>query len=415
MTTIKMSQIKRDDWKQNPLDYVTKPQQTNLERVTPQLSLAPAVKDALKKLDAIGFDISTLEKAFRITRHLADPSISEAIADMGPTGYATVYSQHIKGTPPPQSTPPSAPPTVGDVVQGNIARISMKMLAAYQQEEMAELLRLLMDAGFRMDDPTRAGMILSELSGSNAPSADMARQMVSLTQNPAAYEQLMTQAAMGAQYQNPPKRDYPVVLDQTLPPSGPVKTKEEVDRERAIELMEQEEINKQIDEDMQGPRYQEQLQNMRTKLPGAPPPTPPAAPSPVTPTPVAPSPAPKAAPLIIDYVPGQGGAQGKTKAMMDMVALYPQMQQRLPSGSTPIQLGDNVGVPVFPEDKSKKFKLPSKGGEMVVAYDTMEEAMIVGKTGDNKLAVFTFPYLQPDIWDVDARQVRRSLRQPKRQ
>lgn len=440
MTTIKMSQILQD-WQENATEYVKGPRDTSKDHML-YIGLTPAVQETLKKIDAIGFNISTQDQALKVTEWLADPSILAAIMDMTDYEYAEVYSKYVKGTPPPPQAHdlPSAPPTVGDVVQGNLGRVSMRMVAQYQHEEMVELIRLLMDAGFRMDDHNTAVLVLGELGASNSPSADMAQHLMRLTSNEALYDQMMNEAAGGAKYQNPtpwsmPSKipntpSYGPLLDQSMPGRNPiVKTKQELEQENLESQQDLQKHYQEIDKEVQSPAYQEQIRQMQDvpAAPPTPPPTTPAAPPPSM-APPAPTPpkAPAAPALGLNYVPGQGGAQGKAKALSEMASMYSQMQNQLPRDVIPAIQGETIAG-VYPEtrqksDFRKETKVLIRGGEMVAAYDQApgrvenpEEAMVVGKTKDGKLAVFTFPYMQPAIWDVDAREVRKSLRQPKRQ
>lgn len=376
--SLKMAQV---DWKEDPIKYVTSPQRPSKSKsVTPTLTLHPTVEEALKRLDAIGFNMASQGDAMQIAKYLADSNILGAISDMTQEEYAQVYSRFIKS---------------GSA--GFLAKLSMRQIAQ-QNDDMVELLHLLLDAGLRMDEYDSAVMVLSELSEAKTPAAPLANQLLQVMQDENLYNEMVAQAAEGAAYQNPP--DVPIPSNMPVqpgqPPQPPYKTVMEKEKQvqpgQDAKTMEQ--MIKEIDQDILEAedaeskndlmRYQKQLRdNLSKKQPQSP------------------------------EVVYQSQPLGME------LAQQPQVAPTAPQASiSPVAPGESTGVAIYPESSvAKSLGYIAKGGDTVVSYTrrggpsgrTPQKAKVIGKTSDGKLAVRLVPSGTEDIWDAKADKIHKSM------
>lgn len=111
------------------------------------------------------------------------------------------------------------------------------------------------------------------------------------------------------------------------------------------------------------------------------------------------------------------GARAKANQGQEFVDDYEDRAFRVP-GVLPAMYGDTIeGMLIFPESKtqgSNRPSVPVKGGDFVRSYASNLDAMVIGKTPDNMLAVRVWPTGEAEAWDIVDNEVRKSIKQYKR-
>ena len=381
MAHLKMSQM---DWKNNPTDYINRPISSPSTTVTPTLQLYPAVLDALKKVEAIGFDISTKPQAQMLLRFLADRSVFGAIQDMTPEEYIQVFSQHVLGMSPntPEPTPSDnqeVQMSVGDVTDPGMAKQSIRRLfAQFTKQDMTELLQILMDVGFEMNNPEWGQMVLKQLSESKSPASPLAAQMVPLADDKIQWESLVADAG-GA------------MLDQITPSDKEFNPVKEIEY-APNEIYSPEEMLMDEDHDEPDLDIEPQLEPVKTPPQGIP-----------AQAPTAPA---QAMPAMPTKTQGQG-AQATSKQLQETVSKFEDLKKAIPAGVKALNWGDNSGVKI--KTKDGRGSDVAKGGMLLKNYGTTEDGIVVGVAPGNRLYVRVPPDLGTSEWDPASEDIRVSM------
>jgi hypothetical protein len=376
---LKMSQT--IDWKKDPIGYIKQPRSNSGIQVTPTLIVYPTVLEALKKVDALGFNISSYWDVVNLMKMHVDPSILGAIEDMSPEEYQSVYTTLIKGST--LSGHKGTRISMNMIV--SVPHITMRALIAQTQnlDEFAELLRLLVDAGFDVTSLRVARYVLTVLGRSNSPFAELAQRLVTVTNDTTAWENAVVNNwhLIAPPTPTPESLGYNPVIEKESPPQQvlPMPT----ERTPTLEelgypvTLEKEYFPNEFGSPDMITDESDELE-LEQNVP-APPPTPN---KPVVSTPpTAPVPAMPAMPT---KTKGQG-AVPTSRQLQETVGKYEELRQAVPAGVRSLEWGSNSGVRV--KNRDGRGDDIAKGGMLLKNYGTTEDGILVGVTGSGKLYV----------------------------
>lgn len=362
-------------------------------QVSPQLMVSQKTLDALQKARVLGFDVSTLVKAVNIMMYNADASIASSLSDMSQEEYAQTMNL-VQNSPPGQYKPPEplpvAPPVQKDQyglskgpgmpipkdspeVKQTMERLLEKQTTPQKANVLAtktmaqatggvtpqliEFFKLLMDAGFKVDDQTLGReLLLRGISNTQA--------QVALGLSPDDWNKAISDAA-GQMYDTPNET---VDVLKKMPQPHKM-SPEELEKHKQDTQVQEKEF------DQAYPVEQEMVQEQSAPIN----------------TPAKPS----------------SDTDIKVHNMGDMMKefknQYGEKIKGLPAEVKVAPYGESTGIRIMPE--SGRGSDVAKGGMLVKAFDSMEDGMVVGGMG-GKLVVLTFPNGVADMWDPVKRQVR---------